>query len=125
MATHTRSAAAMKRTHSLRFAAVAALLALAACAELPTSPSVLALPGSNQTLQQFEPDDLECRSYAAKRLPPAEGSASYYDLQRRYDFAYIQCMYAKGHRVPVPADYTRGPPQPPPAPQPVPPPPPK
>jgi hypothetical protein len=29
----------------------------------------------------------------------AEGSA--YGLQRRYDYAYIQCMYAKGHKVPV------------------------
>lgn len=29
----------------------------------------------------------------------AEGS--YYENQRRYDNAYIQCMYAKGNRVPV------------------------
>jgi hypothetical protein len=29
----------------------------------------------------------------------AEGSA--YRLQRNYDFAYVQCMYAKGHKVPV------------------------
>jgi hypothetical protein len=29
----------------------------------------------------------------------AEGSA--YELQRRYDYAYIQCMYASGHKVPV------------------------
>jgi len=28
-----------------------------------------------------------------------EGSGS--NLQQRYDFAYQQCMYAKGHRVPV------------------------
>jgi hypothetical protein len=26
--------------------------------------------------------------------------SSYY-LQRRYDIAYVQCMYAKGHKVPV------------------------
>ena len=25
--------------------------------------------------------------------------------QRQYDNAYIQCMYAKGHRVPVPSQY--------------------
>ncbi|RZI44133.1 hypothetical protein EGT07_01510 [Herbaspirillum sp. HC18] len=24
-----------------------------------------------------------------------------YDVQRRYDYGYLQCMYAKGHRVPV------------------------
>jgi len=28
------------------------------------------------------------------------GQASGYGLQRRYDYAYIQCMYAQGHRVP-------------------------
>lgn len=27
--------------------------------------------------------------------------ASSYNVQQRYDHAYIQCMYAKGHRVPV------------------------
>lgn len=30
----------------------------------------------------------------------AQGSA--YDVQRRYDSAYLQCMYAAGDRVPVP-----------------------
>lgn len=29
------------------------------------------------------------------------GSVSAYDAQERYDNAYIQCMYAKGHKVPV------------------------
>ena len=29
------------------------------------------------------------------------GGASAYDMQRRYDVGYLQCMYAKGHRVPV------------------------
>lgn len=29
--------------------------------------------------------------------------ASGYGSQRQYDNAYIQCMYTKGHRVPVPA----------------------
>jgi len=27
--------------------------------------------------------------------------SSAYGLQRRYDFGYIQCMYARGHKVPV------------------------
>lgn len=30
-----------------------------------------------------------------------EANVSSYGTQRRYDNAYIQCMYAKGHRVPV------------------------
>ena len=31
------------------------------------------------------------------------GQQSAFGTQRQYDHAYIQCMYAKGHRVPVPA----------------------
>ena len=30
-----------------------------------------------------------------------EANASSYGTQRHYNNAYIQCMYAKGHRVPV------------------------
>ena len=29
------------------------------------------------------------------------GATSQYALQRRYDFGYQQCMYAKGHRIPT------------------------
>jgi hypothetical protein len=29
------------------------------------------------------------------------GESSAYGVQQRYDFAYQQCMYAQGHRVPV------------------------
>jgi hypothetical protein len=36
----------------------------------------------------------------------AQGSA--YNAQQRYDFSYQQCMYAKGHRVPVAAGSVRG-----------------
>lgn len=61
------------------------------------------------------------------------GSAwnSGYAAQRQYDNAYIQCMYAKGHRVPVPANmiqprptynYDAGIPPPPPGMPPPPPP---
>lgn len=32
------------------------------------------------------------------------GRSSGYGTQRQYDNAYIQCMYAKGHRVPVPGN---------------------
>ncbi|RFC32207.1 MAG: Glycine-zipper containing OmpA-like membrane domain-containing protein [Candidatus Nitrotoga sp. SPKER] len=37
------------------------------------------------------------------------GDSSGRNLQQRYDFAYQQCMYAKGHRVPVSGrlDYSR------------------
>jgi hypothetical protein len=46
--------------------------------------------------------------------------------QRQYDMAYVQCMYAKGHRVPVSGNYLPAPgvgvPPPPPAGSPPPPP---
>lgn len=35
-----------------------------------------------------------------------ESQGSMHETQRRYDNAYVQCMYASGHKVPVPADYT-------------------
>jgi hypothetical protein len=52
----------------------------------------------------------------------AAGAQSGYGLQRRYDHAYWQCMYAKGHKIPVagrfseqvrPPRYTPPPPPPP------------
>ncbi|HQU17299.1 MAG: hypothetical protein B7Z66_14790 [Chromatiales bacterium 21-64-14] len=51
------------------------------------------------------------------------GNDSAYELQRRYDYAYMQCMYAKGNEVPVdarlqqqPSDRAYPPPPPPPGP---------
>jgi uncharacterized protein YcfJ len=48
------------------------------------------------------------------------GEQTGYAAQRRYDMSYMQCMYAKGHQIPVargsqPA-YTQPPPPPPPPP---------
>jgi hypothetical protein len=36
---------------------------------------------------------------------------SAYGAQRRYDIAYQQCMYAKGHRVPAEGRYSQSPPR--------------
>lgn len=33
-------------------------------------------------------------------------SSSRYEAQRRYDHAYLQCMYAMGHRIPVHGSFT-------------------
>ncbi len=32
-------------------------------------------------------------------------TGSYYEAQQRYDYAYLQCMYAKGNRIPVYGGY--------------------
>ncbi|HUW39235.1 MAG TPA: glycine zipper family protein [Rhodocyclaceae bacterium] len=44
-------------------AALSALL-LAGCASVPTGPSVMALPGTGKSFEQFRDDDAVCRQYA-------------------------------------------------------------
>ena len=104
---------------SFRSALAATLLLAGGCATTATEPSVLALPGTGKSLEQFNGDDLECRKRAAQTPSNAAGG-SWSEQQRRYDFAYIQCMYVHGHRVPVPGQFTgapaSGPPPPPPDP---------
>lgn len=149
----------MNMTHRMKISRylllVVAVLAVGACAVVPTGPSLMVLPGTGQSIEQFRDDDAYCRDYAmiqigGKTASQAsresvvtsaavgtavgaaagaaigggrEGAAvgagagllvgsaagsgaaksSGYGTQRQYDNAYIQCMYAKGHRVPVPA----------------------
>jgi hypothetical protein len=145
----------------MRLSPVVALLALGACATIPSGPSVMALPGTGKNFDQFRADDANCRQYALVQIGGAtandaaihsgvqsaalgtavgalagaamgghEGAAvgagmgliagsaagasagqySGYDSQRRYDYAYIQCMYAKGQRVPVAGEMAPAPP---------------
>src|SRR5437588_3317203 len=49
-----------------KIAACGALLLLAACASAPTGPSVMVLPGSSKSFEQFRFDDYECRQYASE-----------------------------------------------------------
>jgi len=137
---------------SLKRAAVAATVVLGACVSVPNGPSILVLPGTGKTFEQFRADDHECRDFAfesaggktanqaatesgltSAALGTAMGAAagalingasgagvgagaglvagslvgtstagaSSYELQRRYDFGYQQCMYLKGNRIPV------------------------
>lgn len=46
----------------------AALLALAGCATTPTGPSVLVLPGTGKSFDQFNRDEVYCRDYAMRGL---------------------------------------------------------
>lgn len=142
----------MSQSNALKLALAAALALLAGCATTPNGPSVMALPGSGKSFDQFRADDLMCRQYALQAIGgttpnqaatdsavrsaavgtvvgAAAGAAiggnrgagvgagtglvmgsvagagaadaSSYGAQRRYDHAYIQCMYSRGHRVPV------------------------
>lgn len=140
----------------LTFSLLAAVVFLPACATMPTGPSVMVLPGSGKTFDQFRIDDALCRQYANQQIGGVAGqqaaqqsavtsavigtaigaaagaaigsasgnmgagaaigagsglllgsaagsgsaSSSYYEAQRRYDNAYLQCMYAKGNQIP-------------------------
>jgi hypothetical protein len=131
-------------------------LLLAGCATAPQGPSVMALPGSGKSFDDFMADDGVCRDWAQRQTGttsaqagatsmvtgaavgtavgaaagaaigaaagnPAAGAAigagsglllgtavggseaarTGTNVQQRYDYAYMQCMYAKGNQIPV------------------------
>jgi hypothetical protein len=45
-----------------------ALFALGGCATLPTGPSVMVLPGSGKSFDQFQTDDIVCRQWASQQI---------------------------------------------------------
>lgn len=137
--------------------ALSAAALFAGCATPPpTGPSVMVLPGSGKSFDQFRFDDNECRTYSSQAIGgtavadaqnnsavksaaigtavgaaagglmgghsgagvgagvgliggslagTGASEASGYTLQQRYDHAYQQCMYAKGHQIPMAARY--------------------
>jgi outer membrane lipoprotein SlyB len=145
-----------RQNHVPKLTLLALVLTLGACTVMPTGPSVMVLPGTNQSFDRFRADDVDCRQFAHFQIGGKTatdnaresavtsaavgtavgalagaaiggdargaaigagagllmGSASGSDSarasgagsQRVYDNAYIQCMYSKGHRVPVPAN---------------------
>ena len=74
----------------------------AGCLSSPSGPTVLVLPATGKPFEQFQADVDVCRSWAAQQTKGAYMDAPTYEVQRRYDNAYVQCMYAKGHQVPSP-----------------------
>jgi len=57
-------------------AAVAAAMMLAACATVPTGPSLTALPGKKKSWDQFQADDTSCRGYATSLFgAPSDAAA--------------------------------------------------
>jgi hypothetical protein len=96
---------------------------LAGCSTVPSSPSVMVLPGTTRNFEQFRSDDGECRQYASAQIAGKSSSSEGATAQQRYDFAYQQCMYARGHQIPAargsaarPAGTTAAPTSPPPPP---------
>lgn len=138
--------------------ALVSVVLLGGCASMPKGPSLMALPGSNKTFDQFRFDDAECQRYAFQQIggTTAEkaandsatrsavigtavgavagaaiggrsgagvgagaglivgsvagsesGQRSGFGTQRQYDNAYVQCMYGRGHKVPVSAEMAR------------------
>ncbi len=82
---------------------------LSACATMPSGPSILVLPGTGKNFDQFHSDDLSCRQLSHSQLSSSQQQPdSREDAQQDYDIAYIQCMYGKGHRVPVPGGLSYG-----------------
>ena len=50
------------------FVILLSLLVLAGCVSLPTGPSVLVLPGTGKSFDQFRLDDMDCRAYAYQSI---------------------------------------------------------
>jgi hypothetical protein len=83
---------------------IAAVSLLSGCTTVPVAPSVMALPGTGKSLEQFHADDTVCRQWATQQdQATAAAAAQSYGSgmrQRWYDMAYLQCMYAKGNQIP-------------------------
>lgn len=144
-------------SHFSKVLSATVMLVITGCASLPSGPSVMVLPGTGLSFDQFSNDDAICQQYASFQvggstanqaavksgvtsaavgtaLGAAAGAAfgggsgaaigagtglvggsivgtgaasgSMYELQERFDVAYIQCMYAKGHQVPVSGQFS-------------------
>ena len=99
-----RAAGAAAREMKRSALAFGALLLLSACGSNPVyGPGVLVLPGTGKSFDQFRFDDNDCRGYAQTQLTDGEQDSA---GQQRYDRAFVQCMYAKGHKIPVSGRYS-------------------
>jgi len=133
---------------------LAAVVVLGGCVTVPSGPTVMVVPGSQKSLEQFQDDGAACQQYAQNVVAPqgvaaannaaanaavgtaigaAAGAiigsatgqagqgaaigagtgllfstpgtsnmayASSWQMQRGYDMAYVQCMYARGNQLP-------------------------
>lgn len=58
----------MDRPGVVKPALLAGVLLLAGCATVPSGPSIMALPGSGMSFDQFRADDYSCRQYAMQQI---------------------------------------------------------
>lgn len=78
------------------------ILALIGCSTAPSGPSALALPGHHSSDNQFRSDEKSCRSFAHSELASTQNKPkSPEEAQLHFDINYLQCMYGKGHLIPV------------------------
>jgi hypothetical protein len=103
--------------YAFRHPGLMALMLVGACTTVPSSPTVLVLPGTGRSFEQFHTDDYQCRQFASTQVGSSAETGTAedvaYTLQQRYDYGYMQCMYAKGHKVPVSGRFTSSSPNPP------------
>src|SRR6185436_14773418 len=61
---------------SVKVAAIGAALLLAGCMTMPSGPTVMVLPGTGMSFDQFRADDLDCRAYANNQTGISPNSAA-------------------------------------------------
>jgi hypothetical protein len=98
-----------------RLIPVLGLLPLIACSTIPSGPSALVLPGHDKNATQFQADDTACRQFAHAELTTnSHPPQSLGEGQLHFDIHYLQCMYTKGHLIPVSGEVIADPPATPP-----------
>ncbi|MEY2697663.1 MAG: hypothetical protein RL333_1801 [Pseudomonadota bacterium] len=72
------------------------------CSSVPSGPSALALPGDKASESQFRKDEKACRAFAHDELLNCSHKPrSLEEAQLHFDINYLQCMYTKGHLIPI------------------------
>jgi hypothetical protein len=90
------------------------LLLMVGCTTVPSGPSALALPGDPKNEAQFRLDEKACRKFAHEQLLTALYQPnSHGEAQLHFDIHYLQCMYTKGHLIPVSGEVIPDPQRPP------------
>jgi hypothetical protein len=75
---------------------------LTGCTTVPSGPSALVLPGQKASEVDFRKDDKACRSFAHQELATTPHKPQSLDeAQLHFDINYLQCMYTKGHLIPI------------------------